>query len=250
MARVLVAIPAYGLAAMTLDLVRQLEAERELADILIVDNMGTFPEPGPEQAYRIVRPGQNLGWLGAANLGLAEAFDRGTYEFSLILNNDVRLSRHFVAGLVAAVDDHPWLKVGMVGPLLNEDVGNAQFFRYDPARYVPAVEYLETTFVHGCCLLYTRACYAVVGPKDESLQPYGWGTDVEHGYLARKAGFRCMISKRSYLHHGSQTTVRAVLKTAPSEYERQAQEHLRKVFRAKYGEAWQARLAFDFGVAP
>jgi len=92
----LVTIPAFGSNALTHAVLPDVLAESELVDLLIVDNGGHYDTIADEW---VIRPGVNIGWAGASNLGFRTAFRRG-YEFAVTLNNDTRLSPGFFAGLL------------------------------------------------------------------------------------------------------------------------------------------------------
>jgi GT2 family glycosyltransferase len=237
----LVVIPACGLDDMTRDLVSGILAEP--VDVLVVDNGESYTPVGRECVHR---PGRNLGWLGAANYGLTRGFKQDDRDYVCILNNDVMLSWGFFAGLKTAArycGEH----VGLVGPLFNENVRNGQYFDYDPVRYIPYPEAIETRFILGTCLYYTRAGFEAAGLMDEAQQPFGWGTDVEASYLIRKAGLRVLISKWSYLRHQGHATLIAQ-GIDPRVNERSAWAHLQRVFTMKYGEDWSELLGFDWGI--
>jgi hypothetical protein len=246
----LVVIPCLGLEPMTQALVKVALLER--VDVLVIDHGGQYEPVAQEMVHR---PGRNLGWLGAANYGLARGFNQENRDYVCILNNDVVLSWGFFAGLKTAAL-YCGGDVGLVGPLLDEPASKEgiaraarQYFAFDPFRFIPYPEALETRFVHGSCLYYTRAGYAATGPMDESQQPFGWGTDVEVGHLCRQAGLRCLVSKWSHLRHTGEATV---LNTGadPVVYAQAAREHVRDVFRTRYGGGWQEILGFDFGIGP
>lgn len=234
--RPLVVIPSYGSVATTHAVVADLR--REAVDITVIDNGGDYTPLGEEDVYR---PPFNLGWLGACNLGMFAAFTIGHRDHVLLLNNDVRLSRGFVAGLVYAAQAHNQPAVGLVGPLENTTHPNGQRFLMNPQDFVPYPEILDTTHIHGASILVTRDCYRALGPFDENQQPFGWGVDIEYGYLARQAGFRVVISKYSYQWHEGQHSVLAS-GGDKDRYFRLAAIHTHRVFAAKYGPQWADRL--------
>ncbi|MBV8952354.1 MAG: glycosyltransferase family 2 protein, partial [Actinobacteria bacterium] len=94
--RVLVVIPVYGHHDLTHALVGDLNREEHLADVVVVDNGGDYPAFDGET---VLRPGSNLGWAGGTNYGTVEE-RRPEHVGFVWLNNDTRLSRDFIAGLI------------------------------------------------------------------------------------------------------------------------------------------------------
>ena len=70
---------------------------------MVVDNQGDYVLPGWAAGVEVVRTGENLRWIGTANWAFRTAQEDGD-EVVVLLNNDTRLSRGFLRGLVGAVE--------------------------------------------------------------------------------------------------------------------------------------------------
>jgi GT2 family glycosyltransferase len=197
----LITVPVFGQHEYTHALVADLE--REGADYLIVDNRGDYPKIGNE---RVITPGTNLGWAGGSELGFRTAFSDG-YSHAMTLNNDTRISKGFVAGLL---DPRLPADVGMVGPMFN--IG----FPYaitdeepDAAEYIPRPLYRVVPAVEGTALVMSRTCWDSVGGMDlTTFGRYGWGLDLDLALRARKAGFGLYTTEMAYVYHFGRRTAK------------------------------------------
>lgn len=192
----LVTIPAYGRNELTHAVLPDVQAESDLVDVMIVDNGGHYEAVGDEW---IERPGRNLGWAGASNLGFRTAFRRG-YQFGLTLNNDTRLSPGFFAGLLDArlPDD-----AGLIAPVYNgywavqssPYKGTAD--NYEPLDYVRRVPMID-----GTAMMISADAWEKVGGLDErTFGRFAWGSDIDLSIRTTAAGFGIYAAERSFLHH-------------------------------------------------
>lgn len=190
----LIAVPVYGQHEYTHALVRDLE--REGAEYLIVDNRGDYPRIGNE---RVTTPGKNLGWAGGSELGLRTAFSEG-YSHAMTLNNDTRLSKGFVTGLL---DPRLPADAGIVGPVTDEGFACAVTDeKPDAADYLPRPLYRTVAAVEGTALMMSRECWDAVGGMDlQTFGRYGWGLDLDLALRACKAGFGVYITEMAYINH-------------------------------------------------
>ena len=192
----LVTIPAFGSNDLTHAVLPDVMAESGLVDLLIVDNGGHYEKVADEW---VIRPGKNLGWAGASNLGFRTAFRRG-YEFALTLNNDTRLSRDFFAGLLdpRLPDD-----VGIVGPTYDGwwAVQSSDFTgavdEYEPIDY-----FRRVPIVDGTALMMSAGAWEAVGDLDErTFGRFAWGSDIDLAVRVAAAGFGVYVTERSFVHH-------------------------------------------------
>jgi GT2 family glycosyltransferase len=192
----LVTIPAFGRNELTHAVLPDVLAESDLVDLLIVDNGGHYEAVADEW---VERPGRNLGWAGASNLGFRTAFRRG-YEFALTLNNDTRLSPEFFAGLldIRLPDD-----AGLIAPVYNgwwavqssQHAGTAS--DYEPLDYVRRVP-----MVDGTAMMISANAWETVGGLDErTFGRFAWGSDIDLSMRVAAAGFGVYATERSFLHH-------------------------------------------------
>src|ERR671937_23588 len=100
----------FGQEHLTHAVLNDIRTESDLVDAIVVDNRSDYAPLGWE---RVLRPGENLGWSGGCNAGLACVSGDG-YGLFVLLNNDTRLSRAFFHGLVAAQEE---TSAGLLSPV-------------------------------------------------------------------------------------------------------------------------------------
>lgn len=166
----------------------------------------------PEVAY--LQTGENLGFSGGNNRGIAWALERGA-DFVLVLNNDAVLAPDCISRLVAAARATP--RVGAVTPkILAFDAperiwyagGDASLVRLagrhrragerDDAAKDPAAPE-PVSFVTGCCLLLTPAALDAVGGFDESY--FAYVEDLDLSLRLERAGFAALYEPRARCLH-------------------------------------------------
>ncbi len=199
---VLITVPVYGQHDYTHALVRDLE--REGADYVIVDNRGDYPKIGEE---RVFTPGVNLGWAGGSERGFQIAFSEG-YSHAMTLNNDTRISKGFVTGLL---DPRLPGDAGIVGPMFDHGYPYATDERKpEAADYVPRPQYRVVPSVEGTALMVSRDCWEQTGGMDlVHFKRYGWGPDLDLAFRARQAGYGVYITEMAYINHFGRRTYHA-----------------------------------------
>jgi teichuronic acid exporter len=223
-----VVIPAYGRVSMTQELVQQFFAADDVPTVVVVDNGGDYEAVAHEV---VVRPGTNTGWLRGTNLGTVAALDLGL-KAVMWCNNDVTLSRDFVAGMCAALTPG----VGAAAPCYD---GQAAVQRrgYDGTveQYEPlAVDHAVSTF-DGTCVLVRADVLREVGLLDEArFARHGWGAIADVALRIRTAGWSVVVTERAFVHHFNKTTAREV----NGMYESAAMAEMFLGLRAKYGRSW------------
>jgi GT2 family glycosyltransferase len=198
----LITVPVFGQHDYTHALVRDLQ--REAAEYLIVDNRGDYPRIGDE---RVETPGENLGWAGGSDLGFRIAFSEG-YSHAMTLNNDTRISKGFVAGLL---DPRLPADAGIVGPMIDRGFPCAEADRKpDAANYVPRSFYRAIPAVEGTALMLSHACWQSVGGIDlRTFGRYGWGIDLDLALRARGGGHGVYATEMAYINHFGRRTAKA-----------------------------------------
>lgn len=179
---VLIVVPVFGQHEYTHALVGDLE--REGAEYLIVDNRGDYPRISNE---RVVTPGENLGWAGGSDLGFRIAFSEG-HSHAMTLNNDTRISKGFVTGLL---DPRLPGDAGIVGPMFDHGFPCAEDDQKpNAADYIPRPRYRAVSAVEGTALMLSRECWQAIGGMDvRTFGRYGWGVDLDLALRARDAEF-------------------------------------------------------------
>lgn len=229
---VLAVVAAYGLTALTRAIAADLAREPH-ATVLIVDNGGDYEATGGET---VERPGRNLGWLGACNLGLERAA-AGGYEHVLLLNNDTQLSDGFVAGLQAA---HAAVG-GMIAPVYDD---TAVAVQHHPtggpaAAYLPRDAERRVSVVDGTAVLASVADADRLEPLDaRRFGRHGWGAMEDWCLTASLRGVGIHVTERAYCSHARGSTADAV----NTRYTHFASAEMHYGLVRKWGRRWSTDL--------
>lgn len=237
---VLVVIPVVGHHQMTHDVLRDLAREASLVDVVVVDNGGDYPAFGDES---ILRPGRNLGWAEGTNHG-TRTCARPSHQAFLWLNNDTRLSKGFVAGLLRA-----WSKTGagVLGPVYDcywahQRVENPG----DVSDYRPRAVHYPVPFVDGTAMFVPAATVDAIGLLDaDTFAPVGWGAEVDYSLRARVAGLPLAATRLSYLHHEKSVTGKTVFGGGLLEYAERGFPVAMDGLERKWGPDWRRDAGID-----
>ena len=237
---VLVVIPVYGHHEMTHDLLRDLAREKDLVDVVVVDNGGDYPALGDEQ---VLRPSHNLGWAGGTNHGTTES-RRPHHAAFLWLNNDTRLSEGFVAGLVRCWED---TGAGLVGPVYDCHWQHQRVRRVVPVEHHrPKAVHHRAPFIDGTAVLVPAATIDAIGLLDaETFAPIGWGAEIDYCLRARSAGLELAVTRLSYLHHEKSVTGKTVFEGGIKEYAQTGWPVAVAGLERKWGPDWRERAGID-----
>nr|WP_232022103.1 glycosyltransferase family 2 protein [Mycobacterium basiliense] len=230
---VLITVPVFGQHEYTHALVGDLE--REGAEYLIVDNRGDYPKISNE---RVITFGENLGWAGGSDLGFRIAFSEG-YSHAMTLNNDTRISKGFVAGLL---DPRLPTDAGIVGPLLDHGFPCAEDEQKpDAADYIPRPQYRAVSAVEGTALMLSRECWQAIGGMDlRTFGRYGWGVDLDLALRAGNAGFGLYTTEMAYINHFGRGT--ANVHFGRWRYLLGANTAMERSMRRLHGRKWRKRF--------
>lgn len=163
----------------------------------------------------------------------------------MLLNNDVRLSPGFLAGLAAA-----WHAggAGLLAPAYDRNWPQQRTGYSGPAgRYVAAEREYPVPFADGTCLAIPHQTLRLAGLLDERTWPrYGWGADKDYALRVRLAGGEVQVTERSFLNHLGRRTAAA----APWYDEAEAEAENDAGMAAKWGTGWRELLYAGFGNVP
>jgi hypothetical protein len=233
-AELLLVVPTFGRSDELESLLGDVDRERELVDILVVDNAGAHV---PLAGEDVVRAGVNGGWLESCNLGLGHARARGS-RAAVLLNDDTRLSAGFFAGLVRAWEE---TRAGLVAPAYDDFWPHQRVaFSGPAAEYVPSAAHRRVPFVDGTCMFVPMTVYRAVGPLDRGhFGRHGWGADVDYALRVRLAGLGVYMTELAYLNHRRGTTARSL----DPAWEPKAHAEMGEGMRAKWGDDWESLIA-------
>jgi GT2 family glycosyltransferase len=227
--KTVVVVPTCGQRHLLEALLGDIERERELVDLVVVDNATGGDVP---RWVHVLRLPTNIGWLTACNLGLAHAA-AGKYAATVLLNDDTRLSAGFFEGLVRAWDE---TGAGLVGPVY-DDVWPQQRVPYAgvASGYAARAEHRRVAFVDGTCMLVPMDVYASVGPLDaRCFGRHGWGADFDLALRVRLSGRGVYVTELAYLNHLRGASARAL----DARWEDSAGAEMNEGMRVKWGLDW------------
>nr|WP_060788339.1 glycosyltransferase [Geobacillus zalihae] len=177
-------------------------------EIIIVDNHstdGTVEWLKQQNNIKAIFNNENLGFPKGCNQGIEIA----TGENILLLNNDTIVTKNWLDNLLACLyssDD-----IGAVGPVTN----SAAYYSTIPVNYMSIDEmhqfaasynvsdpdkWEERLKLIGFCMLIKREAVDKVGLLDERFTP-GNFEDDDYSVRLRKAGYRLMLCKDTFIHH-------------------------------------------------
>jgi GT2 family glycosyltransferase len=238
--KVLAVIPVYGHNEMTHALLGDLATESDLVDTVVVDNLGEYEALGDET---VLRPGSNLGWAGGTNFG-TEQCRRDEHVGFVWLNNDTRLARGFVAGLLRA-----WRATGagLVAPFYDCHWTHQRIDERTPVgQYQPRSAHYRATFVDGTCIFVPASTVEAVGLLDaETFAPLGWGAEIDYCLRVRAARMNVVVTRLAYLHHERSVTAKTVFDGGFDEYLGRAYPVALEGLARKWGADWQEKTGVD-----
>lgn len=240
-------MPCFGEDHLTDQVLAELRDQRERGplDVFLCDNKNDYKRPFSVDDLNlfIIRTPQ-LRWLRGTNVGteFAERYANIRefhYDAYIWLNNDVRLSPHFIAGIRGAIDSYG-PSLGLLAPSY-DDVWPQQHcdYRGPAASYEPSPKEQTALFIDGACMIVPHYIWNEIGPMDaEKFGKFGWGGDLDYALRVRRSGFDVVVTWRSYFNHlGGGTN-----KLLESNYHGEAGAEMNGGMNDKYGPGWQKEL--------
>jgi GT2 family glycosyltransferase len=191
-------------------------------EVLVVDN-GSTDGSGERLAAElgedgVLRLGDNFGYAGGMNAGLAALRERSDAPYLLVITPDALVEPEAVARLVGVLEGGELVggeregggRVGVVGPLV--------VFRQEPdpllgaggviepgrvraphLRVVRGPEPYAVDWIDGCCMLLRREVLDAVEGFDERYFLYFEETDF--WWLVGRAGWKVVLEPGAVVHH-------------------------------------------------
>ena len=214
--QVLAAIPVFGSPELTDTMLADLLRDEVPSGtrIVVVDNGGDYQLPDWATAVTIYRPGTNLRWIGTANWAMAASV-ADSLDVCVVLNNDTRFSRGFLAGLTDPL--HRYQDVAVVAACYDD------FWLHQRATTIPAIaaDYQPSSIVRdvpfcdGTAIAFSVKALVELGTLDSSAFPrHGYGSDIDFALRARAAGWRCLVTEAAYVAHLRRATMTRTGQTA------------------------------------
>jgi GT2 family glycosyltransferase len=198
----------------------QLDYPGDRLELMLVDNASSDGSVEFIQSHypqvRVVRSPENVGFAAGNNLGAREA----TGQYVIFLNNDMRVDRRFVKGLVAAIQSDPEA-VCAGAKILNWDGSKFDFagaaphfagYAYQVGFGKPFVEdsFSEVQpilFACGGAMMIDRQVFLEVGGFDEKYFIYF--EDVDLGWRLWVLGYKVVFAPGAVAYHHHHGTMRS-----------------------------------------
>lgn len=171
---------------------------------IIVDN-GDQGFKSDDERVTVVKMHSNMGW----ERGLIEGLKHSDSEFVVFANDDIfvpSFSRWWIREFVKIMQSDQ--KIAGVGPASNVVMGPQNIFipPYEPR--------FDSSLLIGFCAMYRRYALDQVGGIDDTLPG---GDDLDIGIRLRKAGWRLVVKKDTFIFHHGFVTGNAVVGTPDKE---------------------------------
>ena len=180
-------------------------------EVIVVDDASTDETPGrlaQVTGIRVVRLDENVGFLGAANAGIAAALGR----YVVLLNNDTVCRPGWLDALVATAAANP--AIGVVGAKLVYPDGRLQEaggiiwqdgsghnYGRDQDADDPRFNFVrDVDYCSGACLLVRRELLTALGGLDPRFSP-AYYEDTDLCFSARAAGYRVVYQPAAVVCH-------------------------------------------------
>jgi len=202
----------------------------EETDILVIDNASydeTAARLSEMQGISVISNAENLGFAKAINQGIEASPAADWYIF---LNNDVLVSRDWFSGLIDAADEHD---IDVISPAMREGPLTYDLEERATLLRQKLGNHLRRNVAHGVCFAVRDRVFRSIGCFDESFR-IGQYEEADFYRRARQAGFALATTGRSFIHHFSSVTQKAISRTSPSGYGEENQKYYRKKWRLNW----------------
>jgi hypothetical protein len=277
---VAVVIVSYRSAALAIECLRSVQAERSAAGLsilaVVVDNAsGDLPQISravEENRWgswvtTVLAP-HNGGFAYGNNLGIRHTLQRGPVDYTYLLNPDTLVRPGAIGTLVRFLESHP--RIGIAGssfenedgsewpisfrfPSLVSELSQALGFgpvtrlldRWAVAREMSQVTQQQVDWICGASMMIRAAVLEAIGGLDEGYFLYFEETDF--CLRARRAGFQTWYVPQSrVMHVGGQSTGVTERNTAPRRLPTYWFDSRRRYFAKAFGTA--RAMALDLAV--
>jgi GT2 family glycosyltransferase len=198
--------------------------------VLVIDNASTDETRDflrAAEGVQVISNIENRGFAGACNQGIAASTDS---DWRIFLNNDVLLPSEWLDGLLSAADQYG---IDIISPAMREGPLN-----YDVAERATLLrqelgDHIRRNVAHGVCFAVRDRVFKSIGCFDESFR-IGQYEEADFYRRARQAGFALATTGRSFIHHFSSVTQKAITSSSPSRHGEENQKYYRKKWRLDF----------------
>jgi GT2 family glycosyltransferase len=152
---------------------------------------------------RVMRFEKNLGYTGAANIGISLAREQN-YEYVVILANDVILDPRCLSAAVEAARTNP--AAGMIGFQMIGGMSYSPIEEFEKeSREWVSLDVQETKSVEGAAFLGSPIVIERLGGYDETLFMYGDENDLETRLV--RAGYKLLKTNVPVWHNAGRNVM-------------------------------------------
>lgn len=182
------------------------ETKNDEIELIVVDDGSTdnsvFMLKNKFPQIKLIVKKQNEGFASTVNLGIKKA--KG--DIVVLLNNDVRPKKNFLASLLSHFKDKKVFAVGCLdeslenGTMMRRGRGIGKWQRGFLVHSRGNVDKTNTLWVSGGSGAFRRDLWLKLGGLDEDYNPFYW-EDIDLSYRALKAGYRLVFESKSVVAH-------------------------------------------------
>ncbi len=206
-------IPVHGKCAYTVACLRSLARHGAGVpfEVIVVDDASpddTVMVLGQVEGLRLLRNGENLGFVGSCNAGAAAA--RG--EFVVFLNNDTQVTAGWIDALLRCFAERPACGIAgsrlvypdgrlqEAGALVFADGSGWNVGRFEPRDAAPFRYRRRTDYVSGAALMIRRETFERIGGFDPRYAP-AYYEDADLAFAVRRLGLEVCYEPASTVVH-------------------------------------------------
>ncbi|MBU6249005.1 MAG: glycosyltransferase [Xanthomonadaceae bacterium] len=208
-----VVIPVHGKREYTVACLRSLARYGAAVpfEVIVVDDASlddTVAVLDPIEGLRLLRNGENLGFIGSCNAGAAAA--RG--EFVVLLNNDTQVTAGWIDALLRCFAERPGCGIAgsrlvypdgrlqEAGALVFADGSAWNLGRFEPRDAAPFRYRRRTDYVSGAALMIRRETFERIGGFDTRYAP-AYYEDADLAFTVRRLGLEVWYEPASTVVH-------------------------------------------------